>query len=106
MSDIALTPRQRQTLPGRQALAAKFSTPEAKSEHYRALARRSNEGRLVLSGDEADALVGAYRLLGEIAGRVTARPPIPPKNEAAAGDESAAATWTSDVTADDALHPR
>ena len=71
MSDNALTPRQRQTLAGRQALAAKFSTPEEKSEHYRRLARRSNEGRLVLSGDEADALSRAYRLLGEIVGRAS-----------------------------------
>ena len=64
-----LSPAQRRTLAARQALAAKFSTPEEKSEHYRELARRSNDGRIVLSGDEAAALVGAYELLGRIAAR-------------------------------------
>ena len=64
-----LTPAQRRTLPAREALAGKFRNPEAKSEYYRALAAKANARRVVLSGDEADALAGAYRLLGEIVGR-------------------------------------
>jgi hypothetical protein len=55
MADI-LSPAQRRTLPARQALAAKFSSPEEKSEHFRSLARRSHERRLTLSGDEAATL--------------------------------------------------
>ena len=64
-----LTARQRQTLPGRRALADQFPTPEARTEHYRALARRSADRRVVLSGDEAAALADAYSLLGRIAER-------------------------------------
>ena len=64
-----LTARQRQTLNGRQALADQFSSPEARTEHYRALGRRSAERRVTLSGDEAAALVDAYSLLGRIAER-------------------------------------
>ena len=62
----ALTPAQRRTLPARQALAAKFSSPEEKSEHFRSLARRSHERRLTLSGDEAAALLHFHELLGSI----------------------------------------
>jgi hypothetical protein len=65
----ALTARQRQTLPGRQALAGQFPTSEARTEHYRALGRRSAEQRFVLSADEAAALVDAYSLLSRIAER-------------------------------------
>lgn len=61
-----LTPAQRRTLPGRQALAAKFSSPEEKSAHFRALARRSHARRITLSGDDADALLRVYHLLGDI----------------------------------------
>ena len=64
-----LTPGQRRTLRAREALAAKFSTPEEKSAYYRELARRSNDGRVVLSGDEAAALGDAYALLGRIVAR-------------------------------------
>ena len=64
-----LTARQRQTRPGRKALVEQFPTPEAKSQHYRALGRRSAERRLVLSADERAALVGAYELLARIAER-------------------------------------
>lgn len=70
MSDVTLTPRQRQTLAGRQAFAAKFPTSEARSEHFRALAARANAGRVVLSGDEAAALRDACRLLSTIADRL------------------------------------
>ena len=64
-----LTLGQRRTLAARQAFAAKFETPEQKSEHYRQLARRSNDGRIVLSGDEAAALGDAYALLAKIVAR-------------------------------------
>jgi hypothetical protein len=68
-----LTPRQRQTLAGRRALADQFSSPEARTEHYRALGRRSAERRVVLSGDEAKALSEAYALLGRIAERAQSK---------------------------------
>lgn len=103
MSDVTLTPRQRQTLAGRQALAAKFETPEQKSEHYRHMAERSNAGRVVLSGDEASAIADAYSLLGKIVGRtrgaeggaqLLAAPvqsePRPEHKEGAAGSSPAA----------------
>ena len=64
-----LTVRQRQTLAARQALAARFPTPEERTEHYRALGRRSAEQRVVLSGDEATALADAYALLARIVER-------------------------------------
>jgi len=68
MADI-LSPAQRRTLPARQALAATFSSPEAKSAHFRSLAHRSHERRLTLSGDEAAALEHVYQLLGGIVDR-------------------------------------
>jgi hypothetical protein len=68
MPDV-LSPAQRQTLPAREAFARKFPGPEAKSEHFRAIGERGNAGRVVLSGDEAVALVDAYQLLSRIAER-------------------------------------
>lgn len=59
--------RRRQTANARQALAAKFPTPEARSAHYSAAGRRGNERRLVLSGDDVVALADAYRTLERIA---------------------------------------
>lgn len=95
MSDVALTPRQRQTQAGRQALAAKFSSPEEKSEHYRALAAKANAGRVVLSGDEAEALGNAYKLLGNIVARAARASPEshanPTADEATGEDEPQAA---------------
>ena len=70
MADAVLAARQRQTEAGRRALAAKFPTPEAKTEFYRALARKSAEGRLILSSDEAMALGQAYQVLARIVGRI------------------------------------
>jgi hypothetical protein len=72
-----LTPAQRRTLPARQALEAKFSSTEEKTEYYRDLARRSHERRLVLSGDDATAVLAAYSLLRQIAERAqsTTGPP-------------------------------
>ena len=65
----SLTLAQRRTLPARRALAAKLDSPEKKSAHFRSLARRSHERRLTLSGEEADAVVGAFELLRRIAER-------------------------------------
>ena len=62
----ALTPAQRRTLPARQALAAKFSSPEEKSEHFRALARRSHARRLTLSAHEAATLAEVSDFLRHI----------------------------------------
>ena len=64
-----LTPAQRRTLPGRQAHAAKFASTAEKTEYFRDLARRSHERRVVLSGDEAAAVLAAYTLLRSIAER-------------------------------------
>jgi hypothetical protein len=88
-----LTPGQRRTMRAREALAAKFATPEAKSDHYRRIGAFGNEGRLVLSGDEAAALANAYHLLGAIARKAGAQwePDPPPEDkEVAAGDGPAA----------------
>jgi hypothetical protein len=79
-----LTARQQQTLNGRQALADQFPSPEARTEHYRALGRRSAERRITLSGDEAVALVDAYSLLSRIAERARLKLGGAP-NEAAQG---------------------
>ncbi len=68
--DTVLSPAQRRTLPARKALAAKFSSPEAKREYYREIGERGNAGRLVLRADEAEALRDAYRLLRTIADRL------------------------------------
>jgi hypothetical protein len=68
MADV-LTPAQQRTLAARQALAAKFPSPEKKSEHFRALARRSHERRLTLSGDEVDQLAQIAQTLVRIVDR-------------------------------------
>jgi hypothetical protein len=65
-----LSPDQRRTLPARKALARKFTTPEQKTEHYRAMAEKANAGRVVLRAGEAEALRDAYRLLRTIADRL------------------------------------
>jgi hypothetical protein len=65
-----LSPAQRRTLPAREAFERKFPSPEAKSEHFRAMAERANAGRVVLSGNEATALRDAYRLPRTIADRL------------------------------------
>jgi hypothetical protein len=58
-----------QLTKARQVFADSFPTPEAKSEHYLTLGRRSAEGRVVLSADEASTLGEAYALLSRIAAR-------------------------------------
>jgi len=70
MPNVTLTEAQRRTLPGRQALAAKFPTPEAKREFYREIGERGNAGRVVLRAEEAAALRDAYALLRTIADRL------------------------------------
>jgi hypothetical protein len=64
-----LSPAQRRTLPARQALAAKFSSPEEKSAHFRSLARLSHQSRIILSGDEATTLAQLADLLRRIVDR-------------------------------------
>ena len=79
-----LSPAQRRTLPAREAFARKFSSPEAKSKHYREIGERGNAGRVVLRAEEAAALRNAYALLRTIAER------IPDSTEAAQESESPA----------------
>jgi hypothetical protein len=79
-----LSPAQRRTLPAREALARKFDSPEAKKRHYRAMADKANAGRVVLSGDEAEAVVQAYRLLEMIAERARQKLERAPESESAA----------------------
>lgn len=87
MSDVTLTTRQRQTLPGRQALAAKFPTPEAKSQHYRQIGERGNAGRVVLRADEAQAVASAYALLGQIVAKLPPEHKVSPLGSSPSGDE-------------------
>lgn len=54
---------------GQAGLAARFASPEEKSQYFSELAKRGNAHRLVLSGDERQALTAAYALLQRIAGR-------------------------------------
>lgn len=61
--------RRRQTAAAREALARTFPSEEARSQHYRELARRSHPGRIVLSADDAHALSRAYAVLKRIAER-------------------------------------
>ncbi len=72
-----------------------FPTPEAKTDFYRELARRANDGRIVLSRDDAEALVSAYELLQRIAHRARGEPvpgdePPDAAQKAAAGGKPAA----------------
>jgi hypothetical protein len=69
MSEV-LSPAQRRTVAAREAFAAKFPSPEAKSEHFRAMAERAHAGRVVLRAEDAAALSEAYRLLAKIADRL------------------------------------
>ena len=67
MPGSTVSPQQKRTERGRSTFLDRFATPEEKTEYFRALGKRSAEGRVVLSGDEAAALATAYRLLGTIA---------------------------------------
>jgi hypothetical protein len=87
MADATASPRQRQTANGRRAFLDTLPTPETRSEHFRDLGRRSAEGRVVLSADEADALGAAYSLLTKIAQR--GKIPTPPTDPTRGGDRAA-----------------
>ena len=65
MSDLAS--RQRQTANGRRAFLDKFPSPEARSEHFRNLARRAAGSRVVLSAADAAVLITAHELIGRVA---------------------------------------
>ena len=58
-----LTAHQRQTLNARAALAATFPDEQSKSDYCRALAQKSNAGRVVLSAAEVETIAGAHRSL-------------------------------------------
>jgi hypothetical protein len=82
MSEV-LTAGQRRTARARETFAQSFSTPEARSEHYRQMAEKANAGRVVLSVDEATALADAYGLLGRIAERVQSKIAVAETQESA-----------------------
>jgi hypothetical protein len=69
MPDV-LSANQRRTKPAREALAAKFASPEEKREYYRTIGERGNAGRVVLSAEQAAALRQAYALLAKITERL------------------------------------
>jgi hypothetical protein len=95
MSDAATaTARQRQTAKGRRAFLDTLPSPEARSEHFRDLARRSAAGRVVLSRDDALALNEAYRLLETIAARGKIAAPADVRH--ASGQPGDAADTSSD----------
>ena len=75
-----VTPNRKRTAAARRALAARFVTPEAKTEFYRELGRKSAMGRVVLSAEDAAALGNAYALLGRIASKL---PTLNDQDEAA-----------------------
>jgi hypothetical protein len=70
MPEVTLSPNQRRTRRAREVFAAKFPTPEARSEHYRQMAEKANAGRVVLRAEDAEALRDAYALLTKIADRL------------------------------------
>ena len=67
MPTDSLSPRRRQTLAARQALAAKFPDAESRSAYFTDLAKRAAALRVIPSADEADALRQAYALLSRVA---------------------------------------
>lgn len=71
-----LTPRQRQTLAARQTFSQRFTSPEEKIEHYRALGQKSAAERIVLPAEDARAFVAArdeLTRLTEIVARIAER---------------------------------
>lgn len=54
---------------GRAAFDATSHTPEERSEHSRKAGKAAAESRLILSGQERQALAAAYQLLGNIVAR-------------------------------------
>jgi len=89
MTDATLTRGQRQTQKARESYAARFTSPEEKVKHYQELGRLAADRRLVLSGDEKEALKAAsaslgeaYALLQKIAQRVECNPENQPDQAA------------------------
>jgi hypothetical protein len=71
-----LSPDRQRTAAARAAFAASFESPEAKTAHYRALARKAAEGRIVLPADDARAFIAArdeLTRLVEIVARIADR---------------------------------
>jgi hypothetical protein len=50
-----------------EAQLARFKTAEERSHYFRELGKQSQAGRIVLTGDQADALRQAYAFLRSIA---------------------------------------
>ena len=69
MVDATLTRGQRQTRKARETYAARFLTPEAKTEHFRELGKRAAEQRLTLGADDVAALGECLSLLRQITAR-------------------------------------
>lgn len=82
MTESTLTRSQQQTQKARESFAARFPTPEARTEHYRELGRKSAEGRVVLRVEEFDALVRAHALIDPIIERLA------PHRQEAANDRA------------------
>jgi hypothetical protein len=59
--------------PAREALAAKFATPEEASAHYSTVGKKGADQRVILSGAEKEALSSAYQLLARIVARQPAK---------------------------------
>jgi hypothetical protein len=62
-----LIERRARANPAREALSAKFATPEDTSAYFRSLGRNSARNRVVISRDEAHARTETSALLGRIA---------------------------------------
>jgi hypothetical protein len=66
--------RSRKGAAGTAALLKKFPSPEARSEHFRRLGVKSQQGRVTLTGAEALAVAEAMRLLAPVMVKVTGAP--------------------------------
>ncbi len=92
MVDAMLTRGQRQTRKARETYAARFPTPDAKTEHFRELGKRAAEQRLTLGADDVAALCECLSLLRQIAARhpkIVPTDSSPSKNAVADGGQPA-----------------
>ncbi|MFL5759099.1 MAG: hypothetical protein ACJ789_05130 [Thermomicrobiales bacterium] len=56
----------------RRYFADKFQTQAEKTEYFSDLAKKSQAGRIVLTGDQADAVRQAYALLQRVSAKLEA----------------------------------
>lgn len=68
-----LTQGQRRTVKARQVFTSRFATEEDRSDFYRRIGAKGNDGRIVLTAQESAALAEAYALLGRIAERARSK---------------------------------